>query len=95
MRVYSIRRENPLDFFVAVREIEDEVDEGEELLWEWGPGEKSWGIIRVWGGSVLPSLWGLLRGIVAYTSAVSLSWCGGGVVRPAVEGRDMYTCVCI
>ena len=39
MRVYSIRRENPFDFFVAAREIEDEVDEGEELLWEWGPGE--------------------------------------------------------
>lgn len=43
----SIRREKPLDFFRAVREIEEEVEEGDELLRERGPGEISWGIIRV------------------------------------------------
>ena len=42
-----MRREKPLDFFVTVREMdEDDVEDGEELLSE-RTGEKSRGMIRV------------------------------------------------
>ena len=47
LSVYSRRRENPFDFFVAVLEIDEELEEGEELLSDRGAGEKSWGMINV------------------------------------------------
>ena len=65
----SIRREKPLDFLIVFREAEEAVEEGEELLCERGPGERSWGIVQLGGvkGSEVfgTYLRALLRGIVA------------------------------